>query len=414
MAVTQPQGTSNPNGLAKFGDLFGLAGDALGAYSAGKQNKYGNQIAEEANPFAKYRPLYGEKLKKLMDDPNAFEEDPAFQFARDQGLEAVTRKMNASGFSGSGNMATELMNYASGLAHQYRGTEMDRLANLSGAGIAPSPLSSAVGAQGAAFDQGGQVLSDIGRLFGSQAGGEGGLLSGLFGGTDGDGEKGGLWGMASGLFGRGGGGGLDPVDISGTIAKYGGAGAAALSAAAGGTGAAGAGALTAAAGGATGAGAAGAGAAAGAAGGGGGMMATLTAAAPWAAAAIAAGAVIAHNIPDKSRYHDDIKFNSDGTVSLTTQFKDKGISSQQVNEFYGPMLNEFARTGDLTAAMAKMPQPSTPAQQFLADPKQMLQLFKGTGNPFRNISKKMGYGKGPWSEGNKEIIPVLGTTRRGK
>jgi hypothetical protein len=44
----------------------------------------------------------------------------------------------------------------------------------------------------------------------------------------------------------------------------------------------------------------------------------------------------------------------------------------------------------------------------------MLQLFKGTGNPFRNISKKMGYGKGPWSEGNKEIIPVLGTTRRGK
>lgn len=148
------------------GNLINLAGDALGTYGALKQDKVGSKIAGEANPFGKYREGYGADLARLMDDPNAFSTDPAYTFARDQGLEAVTRKMNSSGFAGSGNQAAELLKYASGFAQQYRGQELDRLAQLAGANIAPASAASAITAGGAAHDQIGDVLNDVGAQFG--------------------------------------------------------------------------------------------------------------------------------------------------------------------------------------------------------------------------------------------------------
>lgn len=149
-------------GVGKYGSAIDLAGNLLGGLSAYDQGKNANAIEREANPFGAYRPMYGEQLAMNMADPNAFENDPAYQFIRDQGLEAVTRKMAAGGYTGSGNMAMELAKYGSGLAATYRGEEMDRLAQLAGAGIQPASRASATASRDSSFDQLSGILASLG------------------------------------------------------------------------------------------------------------------------------------------------------------------------------------------------------------------------------------------------------------
>lgn len=153
-------------GLAgKFGGMGGLmdlAGNALGGLSAYNQHQNAERIGDEANPFGAHRPAYGNMLAAQMADPSSFASDPGYQFTRDQGLEAVTRKMASQGYGGSGNMATELAGYASGLASQYRGQELDRLAQLAGAGIMPASRASATQAESASNDQLSSLLASIG------------------------------------------------------------------------------------------------------------------------------------------------------------------------------------------------------------------------------------------------------------
>jgi hypothetical protein len=68
---------------------------------------------------------------------DAFQTGPGYQFARDQGLDAVMRNASAMGRVGSGNTSTDLVNYATGLADQTYGSWLDRVGgymnNLGGA-----------------------------------------------------------------------------------------------------------------------------------------------------------------------------------------------------------------------------------------------------------------------------------------
>lgn len=143
-------------------NMVKLGGNILGGVSALKQAENAGDIREEANPFGQYRPQFGEQLATNMADPNAFENDPAYKFIRDQGLEAVSRKMASGGYNGSGNMATELANYGGNIAATYRGGEMDRLAHLAGAGIQPASRASATGAQDSSFLQLSGLLKSLG------------------------------------------------------------------------------------------------------------------------------------------------------------------------------------------------------------------------------------------------------------
>ncbi len=145
-----------------LGGALDLAGNVIGGISALDQGKNANAIEREANPFGAYRPMYGAQLAMNMADPSAFANDPAYKFAMDQGLEAVSRKMAAGGYGDSGNMATALAQYGSGLAMQYRGQEMDRLAQLAGAGIMPASRASATTSRDSSFDQLSSILASIG------------------------------------------------------------------------------------------------------------------------------------------------------------------------------------------------------------------------------------------------------------
>lgn len=74
--------------------------------------------------------FYGNALKDLLSNPGSFQGTPGFQFALDQGLGAVNR--SNSRMRGSGNALAALTNYASGLATQDYGNQVDRLGRLQG------------------------------------------------------------------------------------------------------------------------------------------------------------------------------------------------------------------------------------------------------------------------------------------
>jgi hypothetical protein len=74
--------------------------------------------------------LYSNKLREMLDSPGSFQGTPGFQFARDQGLGAVSRQM--SGQRGSGNALAALTKYGTGVAMQDYGNQVDRLGRLAG------------------------------------------------------------------------------------------------------------------------------------------------------------------------------------------------------------------------------------------------------------------------------------------
>lgn len=113
---------------------------------------YGMNLADKAretsDPFAKYRAGYGEKLAALEANPGSITSRPGFQ----AGLETIDRKSAATGYYGSGNMASALSRYSGDFYNQ----EATRLAGLAGAGQTPG-AGQALGA-----DLAGQSLGSIG------------------------------------------------------------------------------------------------------------------------------------------------------------------------------------------------------------------------------------------------------------
>jgi hypothetical protein len=88
---------------------------------------------QQANPWSMYQPAMGAGLVNLLADPSRITETPGYQFAYDQGLQALFAKQAATGQRMSGRAMTETMQYGQGLASQMYNQEMDRYASLAGA-----------------------------------------------------------------------------------------------------------------------------------------------------------------------------------------------------------------------------------------------------------------------------------------
>lgn len=73
---------------------------------------------------------YEARLRTLLDNPGSVESNPAFRFARDQGLAAAQR--SGSAMRGSGNVLAELTKLGTGYASQAYGDEVDRMGRLLG------------------------------------------------------------------------------------------------------------------------------------------------------------------------------------------------------------------------------------------------------------------------------------------
>ena len=95
---------------------------------------YGDQAARYADPFMGERGKYQKQLSDLLANPGSFGSSPAYQFAYNQGLEALNRK----GSLRSGNKMAELERYGQGLAGQQYFNQAKLLSDLAVSGSSPT------------------------------------------------------------------------------------------------------------------------------------------------------------------------------------------------------------------------------------------------------------------------------------
>ncbi len=116
-------------GINAGAGLFGL-------YQADQMQQLAKRTFNAQDPFGSQRGQYQQQLQKLMQDPNSVTGLPGYQFGLDQGRTAIERA-GAAGGSG-GNEAIALAQYTPQYAQQFYNNEIQRLMQLSGAGIGPS------------------------------------------------------------------------------------------------------------------------------------------------------------------------------------------------------------------------------------------------------------------------------------
>lgn len=133
-------------------DPYTSAGtDALGMYqnALGLNGAQGNQTAQ-----------------------NAFKVGPGYQFAMDQGIQALDRSAAGRGMYGSGNNAMELTQFGQGLANQEYGNWLNSLAGLGNAGLTSAAGQTQRQGQLAGIDTGlgnaiGSIYSGLGKNAGN-------------------------------------------------------------------------------------------------------------------------------------------------------------------------------------------------------------------------------------------------------
>lgn len=118
--------------------LTTLVGGGLSLASGNKASGQIQDLLNKSDPFAQYRPMYGQMLESQMTHPNVAGL-PGYQ----AGLEAVQRAGAGQGFTGSGNMEASLLKYGGDFWQQ----QEQNLATLAGANISPNsaPFLNAIG-----------------------------------------------------------------------------------------------------------------------------------------------------------------------------------------------------------------------------------------------------------------------------
>jgi len=90
----------------------------------------GERVSQLGDPAQAYRPSWAKMLDETIKGQGSFSSSPAYQFAYNQGLEAVNRKYAKD--LGSGARGQALQDYGMNAASQLRNAEIDRLTRLTG------------------------------------------------------------------------------------------------------------------------------------------------------------------------------------------------------------------------------------------------------------------------------------------
>lgn len=155
---------------ASTGAINAGANGAQGYLSAGYApiNALASQYGQGANLYADSLGING--AQGNQNAVNAFQAGPGYQFALNQGVDAITRAANASGGLG-GNSLKDTIGYGQNLANQEYGNWQNKLA-----GYNPLQMQATqAGAQGSALQAGvatgqGNTLSDLARQYYGQLG----------------------------------------------------------------------------------------------------------------------------------------------------------------------------------------------------------------------------------------------------
>lgn len=111
------------------------------------------------DPYSKYTTGYAAQLNQLMTDPNSVRKDPGYQFAFNEGQQAIERAAGARGLGNSGNVMAALQQRGQDIASQQYGSIIDRLTKLVDSG---AQRTLAAGQQyGNMITQGNQIESNM-------------------------------------------------------------------------------------------------------------------------------------------------------------------------------------------------------------------------------------------------------------
>jgi hypothetical protein len=133
------------------------AADTYGKQQAaiGELKSYGDTYADRFedlaggyDPYVQTGAAGNSALMRLVQDPNSLRSLPGYQFAQDEGIQALDRSAASRGRLNSGRQSKDLQRFGTGLADQTYGSQFARLLGLSGQGMG------AVGAQNSTIGQG--------------------------------------------------------------------------------------------------------------------------------------------------------------------------------------------------------------------------------------------------------------------
>lgn len=145
--------------------IAAVASAGAAAYGAYSTSQTQSQMQGMAQGTYNEQQGFAQQLQTLMANPSSVTSLPGYEFQFQQGSDAVTREMAASGFLGSGNEATALTKYGQGMAQSAYAQQEQMLAGLSGLQAASSPAqygSVGLSAGNSAFSQLGQAFSSLG------------------------------------------------------------------------------------------------------------------------------------------------------------------------------------------------------------------------------------------------------------
>lgn len=101
-------------------------------------DQYAGEFRELSNAYAPYAQTgqgANTALQRLIADPSSVSSLPGYQFAQQQGMQAIDRGAAARGMLQSGRNMKDLMRFGTGLADQTYGSQLQRLMGLTQQGM---------------------------------------------------------------------------------------------------------------------------------------------------------------------------------------------------------------------------------------------------------------------------------------
>lgn len=163
-----------PLGWVAAAGLVVSAGTA--AYNAYEQTGIENTAEGMATTQFGEQQQYAGMLNNLINNPSSVADTPGYQFAFDQGSQAVSRQMGAAGLQGSGNEGIALTQYGQNFADSALTQQEQLLAQLSGLTTTSANsnlLGTSANAGNNSFNQTGQLLASLGYMNGGFGGSTG-------------------------------------------------------------------------------------------------------------------------------------------------------------------------------------------------------------------------------------------------
>lgn len=136
-AMSKKSKSSAPSGGGGGGGFAGLLSDYMTAQQSHEMKAATDRSVAMADPFAQSRQLANQQLQSLMQHPGQMANDPSYQWAVQQGGQAVDRSLAAKHMTASGGALQELSQWGQGLASQQYNQRLAQLSTMASQGSSP-------------------------------------------------------------------------------------------------------------------------------------------------------------------------------------------------------------------------------------------------------------------------------------